>query len=103
MLVSSFLCWGELLKSLLNARGLRFHLSSLTSPPTSFLSPSLYLPLHPSPHTAKIKRVVAALNYPGPVDWDYFSNELHSIAGAMKQYLRELPEPLLTFQVDKNR
>ena len=49
--------------------------------------------------SAKIKRVVAALNYPGPVDWNYFGDDLHSIGGAMKQYLRALPEPLLTFPV----
>ena len=42
---------------------------------------------------------MAALNYPGPVDWMYFSDDQHAIAGAMKQYLRELPEPLLTFEV----
>ena len=39
------------------------------------------------------------MNFPGEVDWNYFAEDLHSIAGAMKQYLRELPEPLLTFKV----
>ena len=45
---------------------------------------------------SKIKRIIAALNYPGEVDWDYFATDIHSIGGALKQYFRDLPECLLT-------
>ncbi|XP_071132289.1 rho GTPase-activating protein 44-like isoform X8 [Mytilus edulis] len=33
----------------------------------------------------------------GVVDMDEYALDIHSVAGALKQYLRELPEPLLTY------
>ena len=31
------------------------------------------------------------------VDMEEYISDLHVVAGALKQYIRELPEPLLTF------
>ena len=35
----------------------------------------------------------------GIPDYDEFLNDIHCIAGALKLYLRELPEPLMTFDL----
>ena len=48
--------------------------------------------------TVKIKLIIAALNYPDPINWSCLvQNDIHSVGGAFKQYLRELPDPLLTY------
>ena len=51
--------------------------------------------------SSKIKAIVAAFNFDEEIDWDLFtqSNTLHSVGGALKQYLRDLPEPLLTYKL----
>lgn len=33
------------------------------------------------------------------IDMEEYAQDLHTVAGALKQYLRELPEPLLTTQL----
>jgi hypothetical protein len=33
------------------------------------------------------------------IDMEEYAQDLHTVAGSMKQYLRELPEPLLTTQL----
>ena len=47
---------------------------------------------------SKIKAIVANLNFDEEIDWDLFT-QCHSVGGALKQYLRDLPEPLLTFKL----
>ena len=50
--------------------------------------------------TIKIKLIIAALNFPDPIHWSSLaSDDIHSVGGAFKQYLRELPNPLLTFEL----
>ena len=38
----------------------------------------------------------------GMVEMRDFDNDIHCIAGALKQYLRELPEPLMTYEQYQN-
>ncbi|XP_028843864.1 SH3 domain-binding protein 1 isoform X2 [Denticeps clupeoides] len=45
-----------------------------------------------------VKRLKASLDG-GTVDHDEFDSDPHAIAGALKSYLRELPEPLMTFEL----
>ena len=45
---------------------------------------------------SKTSRIIAAMNYPSETDWQYLSENVHSVASAMKKYLRDLPDPLLT-------
>ncbi|GAB1600112.1 SH3 domain-binding protein 1-like isoform X3 [Argonauta hians] len=47
---------------------------------------------------SKVKKLKASLDA-GIVDMEEYEHDLHTVAGAMKQYLRELPEPLLTFHL----
>lgn len=47
---------------------------------------------------AKIKKLRAAFDA-GIVDLNEFENDVHAVTGVFKQYLRELPEPLLTFDL----
>ncbi|RUS78107.1 hypothetical protein EGW08_014115 [Elysia chlorotica] len=44
----------------------------------------------------KLKKLKASFDA-NAVDMDDFSSDPHTVAGALKQYLRELPEPLLTY------
>ncbi|ELT92239.1 hypothetical protein CAPTEDRAFT_221706 [Capitella teleta] len=46
---------------------------------------------------SKVKKLKAAFDS-GMVDMDEYARDPHSVAGALKQYLRELPEPLLTYE-----
>jgi len=39
----------------------------------------------------------AAFNVGTMVDMEDYYSDYHVVAGALKQYVRELPEPLLTF------
>ncbi|XP_061565204.1 SH3 domain-binding protein 1 [Cololabis saira] len=45
-----------------------------------------------------VKRLKTCLNQ-GKVDHSEFSMDPHAVAGALKCYLRELPEPLMTFEL----
>ncbi|KAM4525956.1 SH3 domain-binding protein 1 [Fundulus diaphanus] len=45
-----------------------------------------------------VKRLKTCLNQ-GTVDHSEFSMDPHAVAGALKCYLRELPEPLMTFEL----
>uniref|UniRef100_A0A3B5L7U2 Rho-GAP domain-containing protein n=1 Tax=Xiphophorus couchianus TaxID=32473 RepID=A0A3B5L7U2_9TELE len=45
-----------------------------------------------------VKRLKTCLNQ-GAVDHGEFSMDPHAVAGALKCYLRELPEPLMTFEL----
>jgi len=47
---------------------------------------------------SKIKKLKAAFDA-GIVDMEDFVNEIHAVTGVLKLYLRELPEPLLTFEL----
>lgn len=44
----------------------------------------------------KLKKLKASFDA-NAVDMEEFSSDPHTVAGALKQYLRELPEPLLTY------
>ena len=46
----------------------------------------------------KIKSLAAAFDV-GIFDWERASKDVHSIAGVVKKYLRELPEPLIPCQL----
>ncbi|KAK3559611.1 hypothetical protein QTP86_013555, partial [Hemibagrus guttatus] len=45
-----------------------------------------------------VKKLKSSLNA-GMVDQAEFSTDPHAVAGALKSYLRELPEPLMTFEL----
>ncbi|XP_015778919.1 PREDICTED: rho GTPase-activating protein 44-like [Acropora digitifera] len=47
---------------------------------------------------AKIRKLIAEFDA-GLVDLAEFGSDVHIVAGALKQYLRELPEPLMTFSL----
>ncbi|XP_071066413.1 rho GTPase-activating protein 44 isoform X3 [Dasypus novemcinctus] len=51
-----------------------------------------------APSASKLKKLKAALDC-CVVDVQEYSADPHAIAGALKSYLRELPEPLLTFEL----
>lgn len=41
----------------------------------------------------------AAFNVGTMLDVEEYYHDIHVVAGALKQYIRELPEPLLTFDL----
>ncbi|KAJ8363334.1 hypothetical protein SKAU_G00121650 [Synaphobranchus kaupii] len=45
-----------------------------------------------------VKRLKSSLDC-GHIDHNEFSSDPHAVAGALKSYLRELPEPLMTFEL----
>ncbi|XP_057214228.1 rho GTPase-activating protein 44 isoform X3 [Triplophysa rosa] len=51
-----------------------------------------------APSASKLKKLKASLDC-GILDFQECSADPHAIAGALKSYLRELPEPLLTFDL----
>ncbi|XP_028332057.1 rho GTPase-activating protein 44-like isoform X8 [Gouania willdenowi] len=51
-----------------------------------------------APSASKLKKLKASLDC-GVLDVQEFSVDPHAIAGALKSYLRELPEPLMTFEL----
>uniref|UniRef100_A0A8C1ZYV1 Rho GTPase activating protein 44 n=1 Tax=Cyprinus carpio TaxID=7962 RepID=A0A8C1ZYV1_CYPCA len=51
-----------------------------------------------APSASKLKKLKASLDC-GVLDFQEYSADPHAIAGALKSYLRELPEPLLTFDL----
>uniref|UniRef100_A0A8C9W942 Rho GTPase-activating protein 44 n=1 Tax=Scleropages formosus TaxID=113540 RepID=A0A8C9W942_SCLFO len=51
-----------------------------------------------APSTSKLKKLKASLDC-GVLDVHEYSTDPHAIAGALKSYLRELPEPLMTFDL----
>ncbi|XP_073775076.1 rho GTPase-activating protein 44 isoform X3 [Danio rerio] len=51
-----------------------------------------------APSASKLKKLKASLDC-GVLDYQEYSADPHAIAGALKSYLRELPEPLLTFDL----
>ncbi|XP_053566086.1 rho GTPase-activating protein 44 [Bombina bombina] len=51
-----------------------------------------------APSASKLKKLKAALDC-CVVDVSEYSADPHAIAGALKSYLRELPEPLMTFEL----
>ncbi|XP_037664176.1 rho GTPase-activating protein 44 isoform X3 [Choloepus didactylus] len=51
-----------------------------------------------APSASKLKKLKAALDC-CVVDVQEYSADPHAVAGALKSYLRELPEPLLTFEL----
>ncbi|KAA0724846.1 Rho GTPase-activating protein 44 [Triplophysa tibetana] len=51
-----------------------------------------------APSASKLKKLKASLDC-GVLDFQECSLDPHAIAGALKSYLRELPEPLLTFDL----
>ncbi|XP_064595401.1 rho GTPase-activating protein 44-like isoform X4 [Liolophura sinensis] len=50
---------------------------------------------------SKVKKLKSALDA-NIVDMEEFQNDVHAVAGALKLYLRELPEPLLTYHLYDN-
>nr|XP_054605375.1 rho GTPase-activating protein 44 isoform X3 [Nothobranchius furzeri] len=54
-----------------------------------------------APSASKLKKLKASLDC-GVLDVQEFSVDPHAIAGALKSYLRELPEPLMTFELYNN-
>ncbi|KAI4900937.1 hypothetical protein NFI96_015563, partial [Prochilodus magdalenae] len=51
-----------------------------------------------APSASKLKKLKASLDC-GVLDVQEYSIDPHAIAGALKSYLRELPEPLMTFDL----
>ncbi|XP_072312937.1 rho GTPase-activating protein 44-like isoform X2 [Eucyclogobius newberryi] len=51
-----------------------------------------------APSASKLKKLKASLDC-GVMDVQEYSSDPHAIAGALKSYLRELPEPLMTFDL----
>ncbi|XP_028842502.1 rho GTPase-activating protein 44 isoform X1 [Denticeps clupeoides] len=51
-----------------------------------------------APSASKLKKLKASLDC-GVLDVPEYSADPHAIAGALKSYLRELPEPLMTFEL----
>ncbi|XP_022518696.2 rho GTPase-activating protein 44 isoform X2 [Astyanax mexicanus] len=51
-----------------------------------------------APAASKLKKLKAALDC-GVLDVQEYSADPHAVAGALKSYLRELPEPLMTFDL----
>ncbi|XP_064423695.1 rho GTPase-activating protein 44 [Latimeria chalumnae] len=51
-----------------------------------------------APSSSKLKKLKASLDC-GVLDVQEYSIDPHAIAGALKSYLRELPEPLMTFEL----
>ncbi|TRY86900.1 hypothetical protein DNTS_009021 [Danionella cerebrum] len=51
-----------------------------------------------APSASKLKKLKASLDC-GVLDFLEYSSDPHAVAGALKSYLRELPEPLLTFDL----
>ncbi|XP_072523814.1 rho GTPase-activating protein 44-like isoform X2 [Salminus brasiliensis] len=51
-----------------------------------------------APSASKLKKLKASLDC-GVLDIQEYSVDPHALAGAMKSYLRELPEPLMTFEL----
>ncbi|XP_041714372.2 rho GTPase-activating protein 44-like isoform X1 [Coregonus clupeaformis] len=51
-----------------------------------------------APSASKLKKLKASLDC-GVMDIQEYSADPHAIAGALKSYLRELPEPLMTFEL----
>lgn len=47
---------------------------------------------------SKVKKLKTSFDA-GCVDMDEYAQDIHSVAGALKQYLRELPEPLLSYHL----
>uniref|UniRef100_A0A665VXB4 Rho GTPase-activating protein 44 n=1 Tax=Echeneis naucrates TaxID=173247 RepID=A0A665VXB4_ECHNA len=54
-----------------------------------------------APSASKLKKLKASLDC-GVLDVQEYSADPHAIAGALKSYLRELPEPLMTFELYNN-
>jgi hypothetical protein len=48
--------------------------------------------------TSKVKKLKSAFDA-GIVDIEEYARDPHTVAGALKSYLRELPEPLLTYNL----
>lgn len=46
--------------------------------------------------TSKVNQLKAQFNARQPVDFEEAAADVHSVAGLLKLYFRELPEPLLT-------
>ncbi|XP_033975029.1 rho GTPase-activating protein 44-like isoform X3 [Trematomus bernacchii] len=51
-----------------------------------------------APSASKLKKLKASLDC-GVLDVEEYSADPHAIAGALKSYLRELPEPLMTYEL----
>uniref|UniRef100_A0A4W5MHZ8 Rho-GAP domain-containing protein n=1 Tax=Hucho hucho TaxID=62062 RepID=A0A4W5MHZ8_9TELE len=51
-----------------------------------------------APSASKLKKLKASLDC-GVMDVQEYSADPHAIAGALKSYLRELPEPLMTSEL----
>uniref|UniRef100_UPI0037E7FDD3 rho GTPase-activating protein 44-like isoform X2 n=1 Tax=Semicossyphus pulcher TaxID=241346 RepID=UPI0037E7FDD3 len=51
-----------------------------------------------APSASKLKKLKASLDC-GVMDVQEYSADPHAIAGALKSYLRELPEPLMTYEL----
>ncbi|XP_030630704.1 rho GTPase-activating protein 44 [Chanos chanos] len=51
-----------------------------------------------APSASKLKKLKASLDC-GVLDVQEYSADPHAVAGALKSYLRELPEPLMTFDL----
>ncbi|XP_051796998.1 rho GTPase-activating protein 44 isoform X4 [Acanthochromis polyacanthus] len=51
-----------------------------------------------APSASKLKKLKASLDC-GVLDVQEYSSDPHAIAGALKSYLRELPEPLMTIEL----